>query len=289
MKKNENPIISVVMSVRNEQRFIDEAIQSILDQTYDDFEFIIIDDASTDTTSSILDRYQNIDKRIIVLRNEENQGALSKCLNKGIRQAKGRYIARMDGDDIAHRQRFEKQIRAIEKDSSCALIGSWCHEINEKGVFIRSLCFPTEHRDLQKALAKYNPFIHPSIMVRKNVLNKVGLYNEHWVTGAEDYELYFRIAQHYLMMNLGEFLIAKRIRHQSITYQQGFAMSCLTLKIRIQAMRGGQSPFAPVVVARSILSILVPSPIKIFLKHTLARFTRRHARVPKEIFWQQKR
>ncbi len=287
MKKNQRPTISVIMSVRNEQRFIDEAIQSILDQTYNNFEFIIIDDASTDTTLSIVDRYQSVDKRIVVLRNKECQGALSKCLNKGIRQAKGCYIARMDGDDIAHRQRFEKQICAMEKDSSCALIGSWCHEIDEKGVFIRSLCFPTEHRDLQKALIKYNPFIHPSIMIRTDALKKIGLYNERWITGAEDYELYFRIVRHYSIMNLGEYLIAKRIRRQSITYQQGFAMSRLALKTRIQTMRSGQRPFDPVVIARSILAILVPSPIKIFVKHTLAKLTRLHARTPIEIFWHQ--
>lgn len=123
MSMNNNPMISVVMSVYNGEKYLKDTIDSILNQTEDSFEYIIINDCSTDDSLNILREYEKLDDRIVIINNEKNL-KLPASLNKGIRIAKGKYIARMDADDIAYSNRFSVQLKTLENNPEYDFIGS---------------------------------------------------------------------------------------------------------------------------------------------------------------------
>ena len=126
------PKVSVVMCVHNGERYLYEALESVLNQTFEDFEFIIVDDASADNTPAILKEYAAQDGRIRLMRNAHNLG-LTRSLNKALRLAKGEYIARQDADDISLPQRLEKQVEFLNSNSRTAVVGSWTEVIDEYG------------------------------------------------------------------------------------------------------------------------------------------------------------
>lgn len=173
---SENPPITCLMSVYNGETYLREAIDSILDQTYSNFEFLIINDGSTDNSVSILESYD--DPRIRLIHNGENIG-LTKSLNKGINLAKGDYIARMDADDVSIKERFEYQLKKI---SGFDCVCSQAIDINIS-------------LDNSKKIASYlffeNPIIHSSVFIKKNVLN-VNKYDS-TVRFAQDYDLWTRL------------------------------------------------------------------------------------------------
>lgn len=190
---NNIPSISVIMPVFNNREFVREAVKSVLDQTIPDFEFIIIDDASTDGTSDILNKYKSRDKRIKVVRNKKNQG-LTKSLNIGLRHAQGEYIARMDGDDICVKKRLEKQLNYMKNYPGCDFLATRAIVINNLGKYIKKTknC-PSGQNIKQYLLDTGNPFIHSSMMFRRKTIEELGGYNELWPT-RQDYELYLRAA-----------------------------------------------------------------------------------------------
>ncbi len=141
-----SPIISVVMSVYNGDKYLREEIESILNQTFKDFEFIIVNDGSTDKSLEIIKSYN--DPRIVII-DQENTG-LAKALNNGINIAKGRYIARMDQDDISNPERFEKQIEFLENLSEYVAIGSWSNHISEHGEYLYTCKMPIDSSTLIK-------------------------------------------------------------------------------------------------------------------------------------------
>lgn len=175
------PLVSVVMPTYNGQEFIAEAIQSILDQTFRDFEFIIIDDGSTDSTAGIVASFQ--DKRIVYIKKKENSG-IANSLNQGIQKARGKYIARMDDDDVSLPQRLEKQIEVF-KDNKVLLCATAVY------VKERILPIPITHDAFLLRLLFYNPIAHPSVMIKSEIL-KHFLYKPDFVP-LEDYELWSRL------------------------------------------------------------------------------------------------
>jgi len=183
-----SPTISVVMPVYNAENYLDEAIQSILNQTYKDFEFIIINDGSTDKSLEIIEKYKNIDIRIALI-NRENRG-LIVSLNEGVEKAKGKYIARMDADDISLPERFEKQIELMEKDT-LDICGCHYFMINENNEYIDSALVPLKHASFMNYLSITTPFAHPSVMIRRNFIIKNNLYYGNTkYKSAEDYALW---------------------------------------------------------------------------------------------------
>lgn len=203
-------LVSVVMSTYNDEKYIKEAINSILYQTYDNFEFIIIDDASTDKTSDILNSMT--DSRIKVIRNVKNQG-LTKNLNIALRNANGKYIARMDADDISLPTRFEKQLKVL-RNSDYILVGSPIQTFGGgQGYY-----FPaTEDREIRTRLLMNTVLPHPTIMFDRDVMDKTGLfYNDHY-PNAQDYDFLFRIAQHYKMTCMDEVLLFYRVHDNQIS------------------------------------------------------------------------
>ena len=209
-----NPLVSVIMSVYNSEKYLAEAIESILNQTYKNFEFIIINDGSTDSSLDIIQEYMKKDNRIVLI-NRENKG-LPYSLNEGIEKVKGKYIARMDADDISLPTRFEEQVKFMEENSKISICGTWA-EVFRKDMKTKFLKQPTNNDDMKVRLLFSVCFAHPTVMIRKYILDKYNLkYNLEYVN-AQDYELWSRISEVTTMANLPKILLKYRISENSIT------------------------------------------------------------------------
>lgn len=210
MEKAEVCEVSVVMGIYEEQdkRQVMQAIDSILDQTFRDFEFIICDDGSGPAFYGWLDRYCRKDSRIILLRNKKNMG-LAAALNKCLKHASGQYIARMDADDISCPRRLEEQAAFLRRHKGYALVGCNAQLIDRDGVWgLRRL----ERVPRRESFLCTSPFIHPAVMVRRLVLEELGGYCcSPKVRRIEDYELFMRMyAEGYRGYNLQEPLFRYR-------------------------------------------------------------------------------
>lgn len=185
------PLISVVMPVYNAEKYLDESITSILDQTYQNFEFIIINDGSTDRSLKILQKYKDNYKNIILI-NRDNKG-LIKSLNEGLNLARGKYIARMDSDDISLPERFYKQIKIMEEER-LDICGGHYFLIDENSAINGMNLTPRSHDLCTLALASMVPFAHPSVMIRNAFLRENNLrYGQSKHVYAEDLDLWERI------------------------------------------------------------------------------------------------
>lgn len=183
------PSISVILPVFNCEKYVGTAIESILNQTYEDFELIIIDDGSEDSSDKIIKTYANSDQRIVHLK-QKNKG-LVVALNEGIKHSKGSFLARMDADDISLPDRFEQQIRYLQEHPDTSVLGGLISIIDKHGKFIRLGSYPFDRRELNKFIEDGSPLAHPTVMMRKKCLLEVGVYRaafEH----AEDYDLWLR-------------------------------------------------------------------------------------------------
>jgi glycosyltransferase involved in cell wall biosynthesis len=207
---SQNPKISVIMSVYNGQKYLSEAIESILNQTFTDFEFIIINDASIDNSLEIIRSYD--DSRIHIITNETNIG-LTKSLNKAIKGARGKYNARQDADDISLPIRFAEQLSYLEQHPKVALLGTSVYHIDEQGKVLGQVIVPVKPGD---ALLKENQFNHGSTIFNKNVVVELGGYNE-LLKYSQDYELWLRISRHHEVSNLSRPLYKLRFHQDTIS------------------------------------------------------------------------
>jgi O-antigen biosynthesis protein len=202
---HKGPLVSVVMSVYNGDRFVREAVESILSQTFKSFEFIIINDGSTDGTRSILESFT--DERIVLV-HQGNIG-LTRSLNKGISLARGKYLARQDADDVSNPERLKKQVVFMEENPAVGLLGSRFEFIDEAGLVTRQAFLPLENEVLQEKLINICQFCHSSVLVRKELLDQVGGYREYFKY-AQDYDLWLRLSEKCEIRNLPEFLVQWR-------------------------------------------------------------------------------
>jgi len=269
------PKISVIMSVYNGEEYSEESIKSILSQSFKNFEFIIVDDGSFDRTPMILKDWAKKDSRIKIITNKENIG-LTRSLNKAIKIAQGEYIARQDADDISMSERLEKQFEFLEKHDEIKILGTFSYGINQRGEILRKNISSVSFQEIKKSLIKRNPFIHSSIMIEKETLNKSGLYNEKFKT-TQDYELWFRILKIAKGENLPLFLVKKRYLPSMISIQREKEQIKSMLFLRKKAIKKGDYPkFCYIHLLRPYLSLKCP----IFLK----KFLRRHFLESKKIF-----
>ena len=186
-----NPMISVVMPVYNGEKFLKEAIESILNQTYKDFEFLIVYDESTDGTLSIIQEFQEKDARVVLI-NGDKEG-ISGALNKGIKEAKGKYIARMDADDISLPIRFEKQISHMQ-NLGLDICGGHSLLIDSDGKINGIGIMPRSHDLCGLAMMFRVPFPHPGVMIRKGFLTDYSLeYGQSTYQAAEDFDMWVRM------------------------------------------------------------------------------------------------
>jgi glycosyltransferase involved in cell wall biosynthesis len=214
----QQPLVSVVMPVYNGEQFLRLAVESILAQTYPYFEFIIIDDGSTDSTPAIVHSYR--DERIIYRQHNQNMGIVA-ALNKGIRYAHGVYVARMDADDISLPERLEKQVAFLENHAKVAVLGTCAELIDEMGKTIGDIDFPSDHVILEWEMCFACPVIHPSVMIRRDFLLTMGGYRADF-PHTEDYDLWTRISRQARLANLsGRFLrLRKHAANVSAKYAQ---------------------------------------------------------------------
>jgi len=207
------PKVSVIMSVYNGERYLSQAIESILNQTFKDFEFIIINDGSTDNSLKIIERYKKENKRIILINNRINSG-LIKSLNSGLKIAKGKYIARMDDDDISINTRFSLQYDYLEKHPEIFLVAGGVILIDEGGKVIKKVKPIKKRQRLIKRLLIKNALFHPSIMFR----NTKEIFYRDKMRYVEDYDFYLNIlSRGKLISNISSYVLKCRIRPNSIS------------------------------------------------------------------------
>lgn len=214
MNKKTCPLVSVVMSVYNGEKYLREAIDSILSQTFTDFEFIIINDGSTDDTLKIIKSYK--DPRIVLI-SRKNLGLVAS-LNEGINLASGKYIARQDADDVSLPQRLSKQVEYLKLHEKCAVVGSRIQEIDDVGVPHYRVVLSNElpNDSLELSLFFCNPLAHGTVLMRTDIVRAVGGYKtEHWP--AEDYELWGRMSKVGRLAVLDEVLYLYRFNSEGIS------------------------------------------------------------------------
>lgn len=260
-----NPKVSIIMAVYNGERYLKESINSILGQTFGDFEFIIVDDASADATAVLLDEYTRADERVRLVTNKENLG-LTKSLNLALQKARGEYIARMDAGDTSELERFAKQVEFLDKNLDHVLIGSWAYLFNENSEKVGVMDNETDSISIKKALIRHNPIVHSSIMVRKDILEKAGFYNETWQY-AQDYELYFRLMKFGNLANLPEHLVSYRLSPNSITRKKNNKQISFAIQARVKAIREGQYGILSYLwLIRPMLGLVLPYKLKELIK-----------------------
>lgn len=206
------PVISVIMAVYNAEQFVSDTIVSLQNQTFTEFEVIIIDDASTDSTYSILNRIT--DSRFIVMRNESNCG-LTVNLNKALKIARGKYIARIDGDDICTVDRLMIQYNYMENHPYVDILGSNAYLIDANNKIVGVSDEELTNAGIKEKILLLNPFIHPTVMAKADVL-KDNLYNENYRT-CQDYELWSRLQNKYTYETLKKPTIFYRLNYEGAT------------------------------------------------------------------------
>lgn len=216
MENLQSPAVSVILPVFNCENYIASAVRSILDQTFKDFEFIIIDDGSTDATPEILRSLADTDSRISVL--TIPNGGYTNGILAGLAQSKGEFIARMDGDDVCSPLRLEAQINFLRANPLCGAVGSAIGIIDEEGDLISHRKFPTTHSEIdsEHVFRGLCSLAHPSTMLRRSALEAAGNYRREFEP-AEDFDLWSRLAEVSLLANLDAELLNYRVHCKSTT------------------------------------------------------------------------
>lgn len=203
------PIVTVLLPVYNGEQYLKDAIDSILAQSYSNFVFLIINDGSSDRSEEIILSYT--DSRIQYLNNEQNLGLIS-TLNKGLQLVNTKYVARMDADDISLPQRLEKQVAFLESHPEVGILGTWSQSFGERNNHIAK--YQAEHESIRYKQLYQIQLVHPTCMMRMDVLKSLPFVYDKNYTHAEDYELFTRLSHVTKLANLQEVLHLYR-KHSS--------------------------------------------------------------------------
>lgn len=225
------PKVSVIMPVYNAEKYIQEAINSILNQTFEDLEFIIINDGSIDHTEELVNKYE--DPRIRFIQNKTNLG-IAKTLNRGLDLANGEYIARMDSDDISMPERLAKQVDYLEHHPEICVLGTG---IECFGACWDKYIFSKESTQLKVDLLFNNCLAHPSVMMRSSILGKNGFYYDSAFSKIEDYDLWCRIVEHYHLASIPEVLLKYRVHPNQVTQTISQKKELQLRKLKMRQMR----------------------------------------------------
>lgn len=239
------PKLSVALTVYNAERYVAAAVESILGQTYRDYEFVIVDDGSTDGSRALLEGFARGDERIRLV-SRPNTG-ISQARNETLDMARGEFYAIMDADDIAEPQRLERQIQYLEANPSCVCVGGWFEVIDGAGRLLTVLQPPVHDEDIQAALLEGHAAIcQPASMLRKAAIERVGRFDKD-LAPAEDLDLYLKLGEIGKLANLPETLLKYRMHAQSASscdrqrQHEGARTAC----VRAWARRGIEGRFAP--------------------------------------------
>ena len=222
------PTVSVLMSVFNQAAFLLDAVASILEQTYRDFEFIIINDASTDSSPEQLEQMRLQDTRIRLFHNAQNLG-LTRSLNLGLEFVQGIYIARMDADDIALAERLEKQVAFMDRHTEIGVCGTWVQTMGETSRSVWQ--YPTDDQSIRCHLLFESALAHPSVMLRRSLLKSVALTYDPTFRYAQDYEFWTRLSQKTQLANIPEVLIYYRVHSEQVGKTQSAGQRDCTIRI----------------------------------------------------------
>jgi len=215
------PFVSVLLPVYNGEDYLAESIQSVLDQTYGNFELIVLDDGSTDRSREIGLQFAELDARVKLVHNSSNHGLVT-TLNHGLDIAQGKFIARMDADDICLPARFVKQVEYLESHPEIGVLGCDIHYMDENGnlTVVPDFSFHSDV-EIRWNLFFINPFCHPAVMIRKSIIDKYQLRYDSQATHVEDYEFWGRFLLVSNGENLPEILLHYRIHSRSVGSTQG--------------------------------------------------------------------
>lgn len=216
--ENQEPFLTVFSPNFNNEKYISETIESIINQTYSNFEYLIIDDGSTDSSWEIIQKYAKKDKRIKILRNEKNLGIV-KTRNKGLKErlSKSKYFAIIDSDDVSELNRLRIQVEFLEKHQDHGLVGSNINIIDEDSNIVGFRQYPLIDNKIRKKITRSNPITQSSVVIRTKVINQVGLYDEKWDV-CQDYDYWLRIGVNWKLANIDEPLIKYRISKTQVKY-----------------------------------------------------------------------
>lgn len=226
MQSLQKPRVTVLIPVHNAENFIKDTIQSILNQTFNNLEILIIDDFSTDNSIKIIRQIK--DRRIRIIQNKKNLG-ISDSLNKGLDSALGDFIARMDADDIAMPQRIERQLKYFDAHPEIDILGTGFKTFGNG--MSRKVFLPVTHEEIMLALAIENVFAHPTVMLKKEKLMNLDLRYRRDFDGAEDYDLWTRAAKILRTANLPEILLRYRIHPHQTSFLKRIKQEELKKKI----------------------------------------------------------
>ena len=244
-----SPLVSVIMPVYNGERYLPQAIESILGQTLRDFEFIILNDGSSDGTAPLIERFACLDSRIRVY-HQENRGLVA-AINRLLALSQAPYVARMDADDISLPHRLEAELNFLEANYSVALVGSAIELISSLGMPSHIVRFPTSDHDIRRALLHHNCIAHPAVMMRKDAVQAVGGYRKCFAA-AEDYDLWLRLAERFQLANLRDPVLQYRVHPLQLASQSPDQAALSLLAAQAAARMRHKTGFDPLWQAETI-------------------------------------
>jgi glycosyltransferase involved in cell wall biosynthesis len=223
------PLVSVLMPVWNGEAFLAEAIDSVLAQTLSSFELIVVNDGSLDRTGEIVARYEQMDGRVRSC-SQQNQGA-SVALNQGLMLATGKYVARLDADDVCLPDRLARQVELLERDPNLLIVGSAYYLIDEAGQQIDVYQHPGDDTSIRWKMLFHNPFCCSSVTFRAEVLRRYGMRYDPHAVPAEDFDMWSRLLEHGRGANLPDPLLKYRIHPQQLSSSRGLVMDTMATRI----------------------------------------------------------
>ena len=250
------PVVSVLTSVRDGDPFLKLSVDSLRRQSYEEWELIAIDDGSTDSSGEVLDEYAATDPRIRVF-HQGNRG-LSASLAEGLAKVRGVYVARLDADDLMLPGRLQTQVALLQGQPEVVLVGSAAEFLDEEGEVRCKYLMPTDEKAVRRALIRYNPFFHSSVMFRTDAARRAGGYDGQLKAG-QDYDLWMRLSRIGQVVNLPEPYIQLRIREGSVTRTHRRDQMRVGLRVQWRAIRNGwYSPFCLRHMWKSLLYMMLP-------------------------------
>lgn len=258
--------VSVVMSVYNGERWLGEAVESVLGQTLADLELLVIDDGSTDSTAEILVGYR--DPRLRVVR--QPRAGLTASLNRGVRLTTAPLLARLDADDVALPERLARQVAYLDAHPEVGLLGTGAEDVDLAGSVLRVYRPPEEHAAIRRALIRHNPFVHSSVMMRRAALEGAELYDEH-LEVAQDYDLWIRMSRVTRLANLPDPLVRRRLTPGMVSRARDTDRVRTDLRIKWRALRSGAYPaWCAVHLLKPLLALTVPAALRWRLRRGLS-------------------
>lgn len=266
----QKPFVTVITPAYNAEQTLSQTVSSILAQTWQNWEYILIDDGSTDKTWQILKKLQKKDSRIRIYKNEKNLG-IAGTRNRGLGLAGGKYIAWQDADDISLPERLQLQVQRLESNPKIGIVGGWLEFFDNTGkVSVRQ--YAEEDALLRKRIFRYSPVAQPVAMIRRECFDTVGFYNVRFPP-AEDIEMSFRIGTYYQFSNIPQILLRYRMAESSATYRQLRKIERFTFEARLKNVLNAAYSFNFIDLIYNCLQfgvvVWLPAKVKISLFNLL--------------------